>query len=600
MTSYPGTPQARRSGPGAARWAIPLLLLAVLPACTGLPTDEEPRAGRPVVGAPLQDIEALPEGPSPGDSEQDIVRGFLQANQSFADGHEIARTYLADELASSWVPTDYVLVHTGEVEIETLADGEVDTSVEARGELTDDRRLTEFSSGTRRSGEFGLTQVQGQWRIDEFPEDFGLWLSETEFGSEFRTASIRYVSPVQDVFVPDVRWFPREEGLPTALARALLEPVPDELEGAVTTAVPQGTELIGGAVPVDQASGTATVNLSGPGTAEDTELASLLWAQFTSTLMQAGGVRQVDLQVNGQPVTLPDREGPLASTEELGYSTASPEIPVVLLRTGADLTAVDPDNYALRDVDPDDVAVPELPTVAEAWTDLATNIALSEFAAVSSDGTTLWRWRPDEEVRRSDIGTELTAPHFDSTGSLWLAGRSATGPRVWAISTGGELTAVADRVALDWLPRDTTISEIQVSPDAQRAVLVLRDELSGVQTLALTGIVRDREGDPVGLTEPRPVADRLVGVEDVTWDSTTSLLVVGVSDGDDSARPYRMAIDGWLQSLPAEPGAVGLRAVPRGEGSVPVLLTEDGGVFTQEGVGWTSYRNAADLIVPLG
>lgn len=600
MTAYQDRPRSRSRAWRPALWAVLAVLLAVLPACTGIPTDQVPRPGQPVLGAPRQDVQSLPEGPRVGASPEDIVLGFLQANASFADGHEIARAYLTQDLASSWVPTEHVLVHRGDRELVQADTGEVEVGVEARGVLGEDRRLRELPTGTRRSERFSLALVGGEWRIETFPEDFGLWLSEADFEQEFRAASIAYVSPVQDVLVPDVRWFPIEGGLPTALARALLQPLPDELDGAVRTAVPDGTELVGGAVPVDTATGIATVDLSGPGPSEDPELARMLWAQLTHTLTQAGGVQEVAVEINGQPLLVPGVQGPAAAAGELGYALPDLGVDVVLLRTGSELTRVDPGDFALRNLAPVPGDAPQLPQVPVRWTSPATNADLDEFAAVSGDGTVLWRWRDGSEVERSDIGVDLTAPHFDSTGSLWLAGRSATGPRIWAISTSAPLEEVARRVEADWLGAGQVIEALKVSADAQRAVVLLLEESTGEQTLGLTGIVRDREGNPLRLTEPRTIAPVLTSVQSLAWSSPTSLLVLGQRAEDEVDLPYEVSVDGWVQALRAETGAEEVRVLPTGQGPAPVLLTGEGGVFTREGAGWYAYRNADDLIVPLG
>lgn len=583
----------------ATVWAV-LLAVLTLGACAGLPTDSEPRAGQPVLGQPRPGPQARPESPRPDASQEEIVRGFLLANVGFVDSHDVARDYLTDALAASWVPTDNVVIHDGDYELTSTGDGTIEVSGDVRGVLGDEGLLTEMPTGTRRTEEFALSLVSGQWRIEEFPEDFGLWLSSTDFELQFRTASIAYLSPVSDVFVPDTRWFPRDEGLPTALARAVLEPVPDYLDGAVATAVTEDMELVAGAVPVDAATATAVVNLRGPGLTDDAERTRRLWAQLTQTLTQAGGVQRVDLQINGRSVTVPEVEGPVASAAELGFTEVEAAVDYALLRVQDRLTLVDPTDYALRTVPASTPDLPRVPAVPEQWQSLSTDQAVEELAALSADRATLWRWRDGEELERPEIGADLTDPVFDRMGSLWLAGRSATGPRVWAVDTGGGLDTVARRIDADWLGGDVVVDKLRVSPEGQRVVLELSDPAGGQHQLVMSGIVRDREGRPTGLTEPRPVADVVDSISSVAWASTTTLVVLGQRADDDIPTPYQLPLGSWLEALRAEPGADQMRAAPTLGGFEMFLVTESSDIFTLEGAGWYSYRNGDDLVIPAG
>lgn len=579
--------------------AVLTVLVLVLTGCSGLPTDDAPRPGRPVLGQPLQIVQAQPDPPPVNATPTEIVRGFLQANVSFADSHEVARTYLTDELAASWMPADHVFIYDGDFELSTANDGVVEARASARADLDEHGRLAESPAETTRSERFALTRMAGQWRISEFPQQFGLWLSASDFERQFRTASIAYGSPVQNGWVPDVRWFPHE-GLPTALARAVLDPVPDHLEGAVATGVSNGMELIAGAVPVDTATGTATVNLRGPGLSDNLPRTRLLWAQFVETLTQAGGVRSVDLQLNGQPLRVPGIDGPVSSAAQLGYLPVAVSTELAVLRSRDDLVLVDPTEYDLRNAPASAARQIELPQVDLRWQGLATDATLQEFAAVSSDRSTLWRWRAGQEMERSEIGRELTPPSYDRTGSLFVAGRSAAGPQVWALPTSGPLDAVARRLRAPWLQEGMSLEAFEVSPDAQQAAVLISDDTSGERTLAITGVLRDAEGTPEALTEPRFAAQNLQAVREVAWPSSTSLVVLDQGSGDEVLTPYQVPLNGWVEPLPPEPGAEHLRAVLVDEGFELFLVTRAAEIFSREGSGWYSYRNGEDLVVPAG
>ncbi len=596
--------RGRTTGPKTAvprrHWWVALLgvLVLVLSACGGLPTDATPRAGEPVLGQPRQVIEVFPEGPGLGAGPEQIVSGFLLANVSFNDSHEVARAYLTDALATEWVPTSNVLIYTGDYALNSPSDGTVDARVNVQGALDGEGRLTQAAAGSSRDEEFGLTQIDGRWRIDSFPEDFGLWLSATAFRAQYRTAAINYLTSGGDAFVPETRWFSQDDGLPTALARALLAPVPPYLKGAVATGAAEGTNLVAGAVPVDPATGTATVNLQGAGVTDDPAQVRALYAQFFETLTQAAGVRDVQLQINGQPLPAPGVSGPVTSLDQVGMVAPAEPLGYAVLRVGEALTPVDPVNYALRDLDSVQALALDLPTVPRKWVDLAMKPEAGQFAGVDEARGTLWRRIGSEEVERTDIGTQLSAPSFDGLGSLWVAGRSAIGPQIWAIDTGEGVGALAAPVEADWLERGSTVEAIVVAPDGQRAALIVGD--GGTTRLALTGIVRDEQGRPTGLTSPQAIAPTLESVAGVSWGSPEVLAVLGRQVADIEDRPHLVEIGGWLEPLRVEAGAQKFVAMPTGASYEVAIVTAEGRVYTREGSGWFPYRNGDDVIVPTG
>ncbi len=578
--------------------AAVLIGTLTLAGCGGLPTDDTPRQGEPVLGQPKQVIQVRPEGPQQSANPEQIVRGFLLANLSFADSHEVARAYLTEELASSWVPTNQVLIHTSDYDLSPGEEGVIDVTATMEGVLDAEGELTPLPQDTIRTESFTLEEVKGQWRISAFPADFGLWLSSTAFEAQFRTASVNYLSSGRDRLVPQTRWFSREEGLPTALARALLAPLPAYLDGAVLTGVAAETNLVGGAVPVDPGTGVATVNLQGPGLTEEPDQVRALYAQFTSTLLQAGGVRAVEIQINGQSLEVPGVRAPVTSLEGLDVDPVDNGPEFAVLRVGETLTAVDPGYYALRNLSADLQEALDLPSVAESWTDVALDATAQEFAAVDSTRGVLWRRTGGVEVERHDIGEDLSPPTFDRDGSLWVAGLSATGPQVWAIDSALGEDALARPMDADWLEAGAQIDAFTVAPDGQRAAIVIRSD--DAQTLSLTGIVRDQEGDPTGLTPPKTITTTLTSLHTVSWASQESLVVLGQDADDEVDSPYQVPLGSWLQPLATEPGAVDFLGVPASDGFDLFLVTDEGRVYTPEGAGWYSYRNGDDLIVPPG
>lgn len=581
----------------SSRIALVVVLL-LLTACGGLPTSQTVEPGLPVVGAPAQSPQLLPAGPVQDAAADEIVAGFLRANVSFRDDHEVAREFLTADLARQWRPTQQVLIHEGDMTLDVPTAGVARVSVSVRGTVDESGYLTEMPEGPPRIESFTMTQVAGQWRISGFPEGFGVLLSETDFDRQYRSATINYIAPLRKVFVPDVRWFPRGDGLPTSLARAQVEPVPEYLQGAVETGVPQGAELATGAVLVDPGTATATVDLSGPGVVGSGVQQDRLLAQLTRTLLQAPGVQQVLVQAAGRPV---EAEGTaVPATDPLrGYGPAVDGADYALLRRSVELSPVDPTRYDLQDYQgPTDV--PDLPSVPVRWTHVAANASTTDLAAVSVDGRALSRWRGLSQQEMDAIGTHLSPPSYDLVGGLWVAGRSSTGEaRIWVIDTSEPLeTAIARPVEADWIGNQVDVRNVQISPDDQRAAVHLHDRRTGEDTLGLAGIVRDRDGMPVSLTQPKALAPMLESVATVSWGSPTTLAVLGRQRTDTADTPYVVAIGGWLQPLRTVDGATLLRGVPSQEEYALVLLNERGQLYTQERDDWLVARSGDDLIIP--
>ncbi|USQ78718.1 LpqB family beta-propeller domain-containing protein [Ornithinimicrobium faecis] len=588
-----------RHGAGRTRLLVGILSLVVLlSACAGLPTGDTVEPGLPVQGAPIQEVQALPVGPEEDASPDQIVASFLLASGSFADDHEVARTFLTDDLARQWRPTSQVLVYDGEPELTVVDGSTVRAEVTVRGAVDEDGYLVEEPRGTAQTHQFTMEQVGGQWRISSFPDNYGVWLSETTFELRYGSYAIHYVTPDSGLLVPDIRWFPRGDGLPTSLATAQIGPVPDYLAGAASTGISEDLHLVASAVPVDPATGTATVELRGLSLGNSAVQQKELFAQFAQTLKQAPGVNSVLIRGAGRPLQVEGVDNPIADVAATGFEDAEWVIPYGLLRSRVDLIPVMPQHYQLQDnraVDPE-----SLPSIPIRWQDVATDAEVREFAGISTvGGDELWRWKGGTENTMGGIGTELTAPTFDRSGALWLAGRATTGPRVWVIARSEPLSrAVARPMEAPWLDENQTVTDFRVAADDQRALIVLQDRDTQETQVGITGIIRGKDGQPTALTEPYQVAPTLTSVTSAVWASQTELFVLGRQAQDTTDRPFRVHIGGWLEPLRLVSEATDVRAVPSDDSSALLVLSEQGRIYTQDRNDWGIGRNGDDLIIP--
>lgn len=578
-----------------------LAAAVLVAACSGeLPTTPEPRAGLPVSTQSEQGVNRFLQEAQPGATTEEIVEGFLRANVGFDGEDDVARTYLSSALASSWVPTAGVLVYEGAPVVRSTDADRVTVEVQTIGRIDADGRLTELAA--RETTEtFQLSQVGGEWRISAFPEGFGLWLEERELEQAFEPTSLSYLNAQRGYFVPELRWLAAGEGLPTALTRAQLAPLPEHLEGAVTTAATDGLRLATPSVPVDQ-SRLATVNLQGSTVAQDDDGAADLQSQLAHSLLALPTVSGVEVQLAGQPLALEGNEGPITTSTELPYAEYDREADSALLRVGDQLIPVDPTQFRLSDLPDEDLGDVELPQIGLGWTGVAISSDLTDIAAVSNGGGAFRRWRDGETHTNEGIGDRLTEPSVDVQGAFWLAGvhRSSETPRIWVVDRE-ELDAVARPVEADWLRDDERVHMLSVSPDGSRMLLILSEGDDDQHRVVLAGIVRDGSGEPVGLAPPTEVAPSLVDVTVARWSSVSDVALVGQRAADPLPRVFSLRLGGWLEPWDELLGLVDVVAVPRSLGARLIARTDDGRIFYPEGQRrWFEARNGDALVVPGG
>lgn len=582
-----------------------LVTAAVLSACAGLPTGDGVQPGGPVLGQDRQGVPVLPLAPDQGADPVQIVNGFIRANVGFQDDHAVAREYLTPALGQNWRPTSQVVIYQGSMSTSELDRGTVEVRLTVAATLDSAGQLTEVPAETEQRHRFKMELVEGQWRISEFPSDYGLFLNVNDFRRNYQLRPITYIAADSQEYISDPRWFPAGDGQVTALARAQVQPVPEHLRGAVRSGFTAGTELAAAGVPVDPGTGVATVDLTGGETPTD-EQARMMWIQMARTLTSAG-VSQVRLQRGGHLVSATGIEDTLGDPSSLGYRVSSAPVRYALLRVFDQLEFVDASHYGLTSYQPrSDEDLPALPAIEMRWVDLAAATGARELAALSFDRTQLARWRDGDAYVHTGIGTELTGPSYDQAGGLWVAGvhggdTTTAQPRIWWMDTARGLTGnVARNVRVEWLEPDWRIGHLKVSPDETTVALHVIDPATEEQTLWLTAVVRDEDGVPVTLTQPRRIAPTITELNDLDWANAGELFLLGRRAQDSQDLPMRLPLGDWLVEMPAVELASAIRAWETPQGiEVAVVRNARGNIFSQEGQNrWESYRNGDDLVVP--
>ena len=594
------------------RWSLLVAAAAlVATACTGLPTTSPVMVGRGVDEQVAPAVRIVVPPPAPGETPEQIVRGFLRAGAAFQDAGEaapaVATAYLSRGSVDRWRPTTDVTIfdRSSLVGVEFLAGDRVQISVTAVAKIDDGGRYRELAPGTIETATLGLSKSAGEWRIDLPDNGFGLWINTDDFSQVFGAYPVHYPAVGGKILVPDVRWFPVGPRLVTALARAQLSPVPDYLKGAVESGFPEGVKLALDAV--DVTNGVASVVLSSTASGADASQRRAIWAQLTKTLLAASGISAVTVQVQGSGrLAVPEVAGAARSVAELGYAVTATDSPVKgLVRVGTALRPVDVGRLAQLEQPPE--APSTYPDIPLNVTGLAWSADSLSIAGVGPEPGTLSRWRGRTQVSVPPFAAALVRPSFDARGRLWLAGSAPDGSAgIWTLDATSSSPLVPESLTVPWLAA-RSITALAVSPDATRVVVVSRAAADG-DRVDIAGIIRDASGRPASLSAPLREAEALRSAVHATWIDEVTVAVAGATSTDVSMRPYLVELGQGIglrrrgtvdpeDNLP--PSASGVRwLVSTGGPRGVVIVTAAGGVLVRVGGAWRTLTGASDVVVP--
>lgn len=583
-----------------------LACLLLLSGCVGLPSTSSVATGKAVDTA--SDDEPLvvePLSASAFDDPRQIATGFLKAQMSAHDGHQVARTFLTAAAQNTWKPGSAVTVFSAETDmIATRPDtDQVRVSVPVVATISSDGHLQRAAQPTRRTIDFTVKETPSGWRLAGIPRELGLWVSDDDVSRLYIRRSIYYPAAVGQNLVADPRWLPRQ-GLATALARAALSEPPSWLAPAASRPFPDGTALSVDAVPV--ADGVAQVDLTTPAGKADNAQRAAMWASMIATLEQAPEVRTLNLTVGSSRLETENLPNVVSSPDDVGYDAPTSAVPAVISRAGTYLAWTSPDASDAASGQDAGIAAgrPKLPTVPPQWTLLAAGQGGRQIAALSQDRTSVRRWLNGTDITVPDVGHDLLRPMFDARGWLWTAGEAdasdgdeapagdATG-RVWVIDTAATGTrAQATALDVSWLGAQH-VESLSLSPEGQRVALVLAQ--GEERRVVVAAVVRDAHGRPVSLGAPHDVAAGATDVRDVAWADPTSLALVGTIDG---RRQIGLSVlDEGVQALGAVKGASGVLTTLAGENGL-FVRAENATVYTRLGASWNSFLSGGDVIVP--
>lgn len=544
-------------------------LMLGLAGCDAIPSSGPVREGLGRLDQVERGVQFNPVGPQAGASQEDIIRGFVRAGSSSLNDYEVAREYLAPVYSEQWDPSLGVLVDEGTHEY-SFADENVGTlrtslvaNVDGAGTLT----LAEPDFDTE--VKFELVRVGGEWRIASAPA--GIILDKSTFSAVWSPRSVYYLSG-DDRLVADVKWFiNRSNTLSTQIVRELLRGPSSQMVGALRTAFPEGTSLSVESVPVID--GTAVIDVTSEVLDIDNSAMQLLLRQIAYSLPST--LRDFELSVHGTVI----QTAPVASADD---SSASENQFVAVMREGKFGT------LSVGGVQP-------IEGLSERINELSgvTGVSLSPdrtAAAVNFSGGVAWVY--NEEIVVVDERRNLLVPGLDALGFVWTY--DPANPSVIEAGRPGGFESV---LSTGWLDVHQ-IKAARVSTAGNHLALLVEDK--GNAQVLVTGIGRDSEGQPIGLTEP--VTSQLWAQGepvDLDWISDTRF--VTLTKGGLLGTNSRVTV-GSLGNFPTEAGSVnGGISISGGSRSMVRVLDDQRRLYSPQGLtAWQQYQNDIDLLAKVG
>lgn len=535
--------------------AIAIALVAVLTSgCATIPQSGAVNVGQDVSSSLTSDeVYYSQTGPYQDASPEAILYGFLSAGNGPQNDYSVAREYLTPDLASSWKPSEEVLIQDGVPEIQKLGAEEYAVTISVSARVDADGHYSEEPAGTNRYLKYQLIKNNGEWRIDQAPNLTSI--NRSNFGVLFHQYSLYFYEPSLRYLVPDVRWFPSRASTGTRLINALLKGPSDWLRPAVVNVIPSGTKLNINSVTVTD--GVAAVDLSSSALKISAAQKPLVKAQILATLEQLSDVSNVAISIQRTPQSIA-----LQGDNRLSVLSISPVVatPKGIFRLIGDSMQNIPGTSS---------------KIANSGaTDFAYSEKLRKLALVNSTGVQLFTLDTfDEDTTLVDSRPNQLAPQFDVWGGLWTIPKA----RGAAFVVTSDSRRVLTNPWIDGIPVDFSIS-----PEGSR--LVVSYLIGSTHRTYLFPIERDKSGNAVAIGSPISIPGF---ASSATWSSDVELVLV------EGSTISRLVVGGRI--LMSKALANTKSAVASGGGAIYAL--QNGGSVSQSRS--TSWFQVADDVIAL-
>lgn len=546
---------------------LALAALLLLSGCARLPLDGQLKVGPDIQGGLASDyIYYSPAGPVSGASQKDIVTGFITAGTGPQNDYATAREFLSEDLKSVWSPNDQVLIQQSKGALLEAEPNQLTYSFTLGASVSADGQYSAAGAGTAQNLNFELVKERGQWRISKAPNL--TVLIRPVFEVIFKSYSIYFYDHQRRYLVPELRWFPSRASTGTRLVNAVLDGPSPWLAPAVESAIPKATKLALDAVTIER--GTAVVDLTQQALKASNFQRQLMKAQLVATLEQLPSVSLIDIRIDHSPQEIADfnvPQPPAASYTPVALAGSK------LFHLSAETeTEVSGSRVFIQTYSPTDFSLSSderrLALLTTAGLHLS---ALNQVASTS-------------ELVDGRAG--LLAPSFDLQGYLWSL--TKRGPSaLLAFTTRGSTLNVAD----DWLSSRTRL-QFALSPEGSRIAILVSG--SSTNRLELASVIRNKQGQPIGIGEPLTIASEVANPESVSWVDSMTVAVLAKEGLDNTRTPYFVTVGGSVSKL----GILtdGKQLVASNPKTTVFAISLQGGLYRYRSFNWVLVREAVAAI----
>ncbi|OEU97502.1 hypothetical protein AN217_06050 [Streptomyces qinglanensis] len=600
---------ARRRGTAARRRRALIVLAscgALLAGCASMPDGGKVKhvSSSHRSGTDSQ-VRVYSVSPQKGEAPTQIVRGFLEATTSDEATFRTAREYMTPGMARRWDPfasTTVLSDAPGAVKAppeSTAVKGGY--SVEVSGDRmaeVDGKHAYSPSEGKYREV-FRLTEVKGEWRIDEMPD--GLVLGESDFQRIYRPINTYYYAQLgpdadsitdgQNVLVADPVYLRRRIDPVTETVSALLQGPSGWIDPVVGSSFPRGSRLARGQHLSLDDSGVLRLRLNARAAEAGGRRCARMAAQVLYSVQDQASAKVGKVELAGpKDRLLCSRTREQVAAFQPGRLNGSAKRAYFI--DGKHRVA----SFKSKSASARPVEGPLGSGQVEMGA-VAVNRIESEGAAVSRGRRALYVASLEGSSATTALGDpvltsaaekekdRLTAPSWDGLGDLWVADRDPDAPRLLRLRSGKEQP---DEVRVPDLGEDERIESLRIASDGVRILLRVRDG-EGHASLQLGRVVRGgtAENSRVTVEQLRPVAPQLVDVSAASWAGGSRLVVVGREQGSVQQLQY-METDGSVSDQPTLPGITDVTGVAASEDESKPLLadSEDGIVRLPPDANW--------------
>lgn len=480
-----------------------LLAASVLSGCATIPSSSGVHQGPDIQNLLTNDyLYYSPSGPLKGQSQADILAGFLNASTGPQNDYGVARQYLAPSLRTIWSPNQLVYIQRGGQKTAFRTDGTATVSIGVSAVVDSLGHYSNRVPGSSVKLHFKMVQVNGQWRISEAPN--AIVMIRPVFEVIFHSYEVYFFDHSYSYLIPDLRWFPARASTATRLVSAMLAGPSNLINGAVAPILPANTSLAIDSVTVEK--NTAVVNLSSQALQASRLAKQRFKAQLVATLTQLRGVNSVQIQIDSAIQKISDFSP---------ASTSSGAFAPVVLSAGSLQQLIGPSGSRLVN--------------AQGWikqlgvTDFAVTADETSIALVGKAGVYVARLdQPENAPILVDTRKDLIAPRYDRRGQLWLIGADGkvqilppTGKSVW--------------LTIPWLSKHV-LKAVALSPEGARIAAVVADT-DGTLRLLVSSVNRNQLGIVASFGAPIELSYGVGKPNAIEWSGTSGILVLADISG---------------------------------------------------------------------